>query len=231
MWKRRINSVTAAVLFAVAATGCDSAAVDQEYAGGNTGNVESVLKTLPIDIPSPIETEGLVFMREEEKLAHDVYVVLYDAWGAKVFNNIAASEQKHTDAIKLLLDRYGIEDPVTDSSVGVFKNEVLAGLYATLVETGKKSVVDALMVGAAIEEIDIRDIMTELTDNVDNADITFVYESLLAGSGNHLRAFVSNLAMQGVDYAPQYLDDALYESIIESTNTSGNGGGNGRHGG
>ena len=231
MWKRRINSVTAAVLFAVAATGCDSAAVDQEYASGNTGNVESVLKTLPIDIPSPIETEGLVFMREEEKLAHDVYVVLYDAWGAKVFNNIAASEQKHTDAIKLLLDRYGIEDPVTDSSVGVFKNEVLAGLYATLVETGKKSVVDALMVGAAIEEIDIRDIMTELTDNVDNADITFVYENLLAGSGNHLRAFVSNLAMQGVDYEPQYLDDALYESIIESTNTSGNGGGNGRHGG
>ena len=35
---------------------------------------------------------GLVFMREEEKLARDVYLTMSDRWGAPVFENIAASE-------------------------------------------------------------------------------------------------------------------------------------------
>ncbi len=57
------------------------------------------------------EVEGLLYMREEEKLAHDVYVTLYGIWGTPVFQNIANSEQTHTEAVKNLLDIYGLEDP------------------------------------------------------------------------------------------------------------------------
>ena len=57
------------------------------------------------------EEAGLLFMREEEKLARDVYLELFDEWGLRVFENIAESEQKHMDAVLYLLGKYGLEDP------------------------------------------------------------------------------------------------------------------------
>ena len=51
----------------------------------------------------------LQFMREEEKLAHDVYVVFSEMYAgeasrSKIFAQIAESEQRHTDAVKGLLE-------------------------------------------------------------------------------------------------------------------------------
>jgi hypothetical protein len=65
-----------------------------------------------------------------------------------------------------------------------------------------------------IEEIDILDIQKELDENVNNEDIAFVYENLMRGSRNHLRAFVKNLQRQGVSYTPQYLDESVINEII-----------------
>ena len=94
---------------------------------------------------------------------------------------------------------------------------------------GSKSVADALKVGAAIEEIDIRDLQKRLAET-DNADIERVYNSLLAGSENHLRAFVSNLKTQtGETYAPQYLSQTAYNAIVTASGSQG--GGNGGRGG
>jgi hypothetical protein len=63
----------------------------------------------------------------------------------------------------------------------------------------------------------------------DNADIERVYQNLLAGSKNHLRAFVTNLkAPTGETYAPQYLGQAAYDAIVNAS--VGQGGGNGRWG-
>jgi len=45
-----------------------------------------------------------------------------------VFQNIAASEQKHTDSVKGLLDLYKISDPVKDDAIGVFTNPDLQAL-------------------------------------------------------------------------------------------------------
>lgn len=160
------------------------------------------------------ETDGLLFMREEEKLARDVYLVLYEKWNRIVFANIASSEQKHTDAIKVLLDQYEITDPVDVDSIGIFKNEILQALFVSLIEQGNISLVEALKVGALIEEIDILDIQNELDAYVQNEDIRIVYENLIKGSKNHLRAFVRNLSRQGIDYVPQKLDNVLYQSII-----------------
>lgn len=175
-----------------------------------------ILNTLPLEDLSTAESDGLVFMREEEKLAHDVYTFLFAQWGLKVFDNISGSEQTHTDAILILLDRYSIADPVGNNAEGVFVDSYLQGLYDTLVAQGSASLIDALLVGAAIEEIDIIDIQNLVDALEGNEDLALVYESLMKGSRNHLRAFVSNLEGQGEIYQPQYLSQDDYDAIINA---------------
>jgi hypothetical protein len=173
------------------------------------------------------EIASLIYMREEEKLAKDVYLGLFELWGIPIFQNIANSEQTHTDAVKGLLDTFGIPDPADTSSVGVFTNQDLQNLYDELMATGSQSLEDALRVGAAIEEIDILDLKASL-EFTQNQEIQRVYENLLRGSENHLRAFTSNLERQtGEKYQPQYLSQVDYDTIIESSSTrGGRGGGN-----
>ena len=108
------------------------------------------------------EFDSLVYMREEEKLARDVYLALYDIWGLPLFQNIANSEQTHTDSVENLLISFNIPDPADDSPMGVFVNEDLQSLYDELTILGGQSLADALKVGAAIEEIDILDLEAAL---------------------------------------------------------------------
>ena len=133
------------------------------------------------------QKDALVFMYQEEKLARDVYLTLNDKWGARVFENISSSEQKHMDAVKSLLNKYNIEVPVLDDTIGVFENEELQALYDELVEKGLTSLNDAYEVGVTIEETDIAD----LEERIENAtsDIQRVFSNLLRGSNNHLSAF------------------------------------------
>jgi hypothetical protein len=164
------------------------------------------------------ETAHLVFMREEEKLARDTYITLNQTWGLRVFSNIASSEQTHMDTMLAKLDLYGIADPVLSDAVGSFSNEMLAGLYVDLVESGQVSLLDALFVGAFIEEVDMRDIQ-EAIDETTHADIIAAYENLLAGSKNHLRAFVSQIELLGVEYVAQVLDQSEVDAILGKSTT------------
>jgi len=184
---------------------------------------------VPVDgTLSADEADALIYMREEEKLARDVYLVLYDQWGLSVFTNIANSEQAHMDAVKMLLDTYGLTDPADSNAVGVFTNPDLQALYDQLVAQGSQSISDALKVGAAIEEIDILDLEERLAQT-DNEDIQLVFENLISGSRNHLRAFTSTLQAQtGEVYQPQYLTQDVYDAIVSTGfGTGGNGRGNG----
>ncbi len=168
------------------------------------------------------EAEGLLYMREEEKLAHDVYLTLYEQWGLQLFQNIATSEAVHTETIRALLERYGLEDPAAENALGVFANADLQALYDQLVAQGSSSLEEALRVGAAIEEIDILDLQARL-ETTTTAELRQVYATLMAGSGNHLRAFANTLETQsGVVYQPQYLDAETYQAIVEGR-TSGLG--------
>jgi hypothetical protein len=179
-------------------------------------NLTKTINDLPFEEVNPGEMDGLIFMREEEKLARDVYLRLFENWGKRVFKNISESEQTHTDAIKYLLEKYEIPDPVGNDSSGVFKNVILQDLYNTLIEQGSISLIEALKVGALIEEIDILDIQKELDVHVDNEDITMVYNNLLKGSRNHLRAFVKNLSRQGIEYLPVKLTEQQYLQILSN---------------
>ena len=187
------------------------------YGNGN-GDGTGVI-TIPASDLNADETASLLYMREEEKLARDVYNTLFTVWGQPTFQNIAASEQAHMDEIKLLLDRYGLTDPALGP--GQFSDANLQALYDQLVAQGSASLADALKVGAAIEEIDILDLQARLA-LTDNADIQMVFNNLMNGSYSHLNSFTSVLTQQtGEIYIPKYLTAEAYQAII--TGTSGNG--------
>ena len=186
-----------------------------QVATGNAGLTEQI-DVLPVEPLSLQEEESLLFMREEEKLARDVYLYLYDIWGEQIFLNISESEQQHTDAVLGLIEKYNLPDPAAGKAEGEFENLELQGLYDLLTAQGTASLIDALIVGATIEDLDINDLNTQLLF-IDNEDITLVYESLLKGSRNHLRAFTSRLTDLGFDYAPVYISQEDYDAIVNSS--------------
>lgn len=167
------------------------------------------------------EIAGLVKMREEEKLARDVYTALGQIWGMNIFSNIASSEQTHTDAVKTLLNRYAIPDPVVNNNIGVFHSSEMQELYNTLTEQGRQSLGEALKVGAIIEDLDINDLET-LMKATNKNDILVVYSNLQKGSRNHLRAFTKNLDKQGITYTPTYISQEEYNSIVSANQEKGN---------
>jgi hypothetical protein len=176
--------------------------------------------SLPKEDLSQAEKDGLLLMREEEKLAHDVYTKLYEKWGEKIFSNISDSEQTHTDMVKELLDKYDLTDPSIGKALGEFENTDMLNLYIELVAQGSKSVIDALNVGALIEDLDIQD-LEELIKESDNEDILTVYQNLQKGSRNHLRSFTNVLNRNGETYTPQYISQDMYEEIIGTPSENG----------
>ncbi len=186
------------------------------YSSVNLDNMRAAINALPKGQLTPIEEEGILYMREEEKLARDVYLYLFNLWNAQVFDNIEGSEQTHTDTVLMLVERYGLVDPVSSNGPGVFQNPILQNLYNNLVSQGSSGLIEALKVGALIEEVDIVDIERYIAQVEGNDDIVLVYENLMKGSRNHLRAFVRNLERKAVTYQPQYLDANTYQSIINS---------------
>lgn len=173
--------------------------------------MQSADKTSELD---DTEIHHLLFIREEEKMARDVYRVLYEKWGNPIFANIVESEQAHMDAMAKLLAFYGIDDPVLSDETGEFTDEDIAGLYSDLVEWGSQSEIDALLVGAYIEEYDILDIW-KAYDETDEERIQKVYQNLYEGSYNHLDAFVYVYELvTGESYVRQLLTEEDYEYVM-----------------
>lgn len=193
--------------------GCFEAAAepaDRMDGQGLTGAVEAAELTSE-------EAAHLIFMREEEKLARDVYITLYDQWGMRVFFNIAGAEQRHMDAMGELLAQFDLPDPVGDDQPGQFANAQLQQLHDDLVAAGSSSMEDAFRVGALIEETDIVDIQAAMAETT-NPDVLAAYQALICGSRNHLRAFNRQLEREGVGYEPQVLDVYEFSSIIDADN-------------
>lgn len=148
----------------------------------------TLIDHIPLSELTQTQIDDLIFMIEEEKMARDVYLYLYQTWQLKVFANIAKSEQKHMDAVQALLERYSLTIPSTLTQEGVYENADLQALYDQLVAKGDLSLTDALEVGVLIEETDIADLEAIIEAGVPE-DLEIVYQNLLNGSLNHLNAF------------------------------------------
>jgi len=174
---------------------------------------------LPLTPLTDDEKQSLAFMREEEKLARDLYQAFYDKWETPIFANIAMSEQQHMDAILCLMEHYELEDSAT-ATLGTFNNNGLQTLYNNLITRGSASQVEALSSGAYVEELDIQDLQATLAAT-EHAAVTTVYGNLLDASEQHLRSFVDNIENLGFVYTPQVLDAELYNEILNGDNEHG----------
>jgi len=181
--------------------------------GAKGGCSNFSISNIPASPLSENEKQALIFMREEEKLARDVYMAMSESWDIPIFSNISRSETSHMEAIFALLEKYQIPDPVTNDKPGVFTNPAFTSLYQTLVNQGKNNLVDALRAGALFEEIDIAD-LRERKNESDNEDIKLVYENLLQASYRHLRAFSRNLEFREATYTPQRLSQKEIDEIL-----------------
>ena len=182
---------------------------------GKTGKGKPPVVTVVLSTPQERE---LLFMREEEKLARDVYRVMYEEWDAPIFSNISEAEQTHMDALGRLVEKYGLEDPVENDDTGAITDPVLDLLYDELVANGEESLEAALWVGVFIEEVDIKDIEEAMAIKGTPADVIRTYENLLRGSHNHLRAFVSQWEnLTGEVYKPTFLTEEEAEAILDGS--------------
>lgn len=166
------------------------------------------------------EETDLIFLREEEKLARDVYLYAYDKYGQQIHNNVANSEQKHMDQVLVLLEQYGLEDPASQDR-GVFSNTELQGLYTDLTAIADTSVIGAYLVGATIEDLDIKDIV-HFEVNTTKQDLLDMYTALVCGSRNHMRGYNNQLIANNVTYVPQFITQAEFDDIINGEHESCN---------
>ncbi len=176
----------------------------------DNNETEEVLPTL-----SQEEKDMIVHMREEEKLARDVYDYLYNQTGIITFANIVNSEQMHMDKVLELLQEYNIQDPALPTP-GEFSSQEMQELYDQLIVAGSVSDVEAIKVGLLVEDLDIYD-LEELSAKTENVDILSVFGFLECGSRNHLRAFYNDLLLLEGTYTPQFISQTEYDEIINNS--------------
>jgi len=225
-WKQKLIGISSMALIAgmlMAPLNSDARGRGRSM-GGNGGSQQASLPSVIANMPmldlSVEEENGLLKMREEEKLARDVYQRLYKKWNHLTFAQIARSEQQHMDILEVILGKYNLQDPAAGKEPGVFTDPELQKLYNKLVAKGEQTPIDALLVGATIEDLDISD-LNALIEQTDNHDIKTVYQNLVKGSRNHLRAFSDRLAMNKVSYDAQFLAAVDIENIINSPQERG----------
>jgi len=210
-----VNSLTESSLlrrrsFLASLAAIGLAACTPEDTVSSHGNGEG-LSQYPVESLNEAEEAGILQLREEEKLARDVYTLLEEKWGLSAFSQIKPSEQKHMDAVAKLINRYDLLDPAQES-IGIFENQKISSLFETLMTKGEQSEVDALQVGMTVEDVDIYDIDEILSKN-DNQDIQVVFTNLRNGSIKHLQRFYTDLKTLGGTYEPQYISQELFDQL------------------
>jgi hypothetical protein len=183
----------------------------------NTDNDETFNKSELTEINlTQEEISDLIFLREEEKLARDVYLNFYEKYNLQIFKNISNSESQHMSTVLKLLNKYDIEDPASPN-IGVFHNTDLQKIYNDLIAQSNISLVEALKVGNKIEDLDISD-LTLNESRTYNVDILSVYGTLKCGSRNHLRNFNALLLQNNDFYEPLFLTQDEFDAIVSTTN-------------
>lgn len=197
--------------------GCGRRGWTGQGAGNQGGAQQQILDMGPL---TDIEVAHVLYMRQEEKLARDVYITFDEVWLGEVFATIAVSEQRHMDAMGRIIAIQELIDPITDDTVGAFakvegQDTDFGVLFAELTADGAESYVAALQTGAYLEELDILDLQLCLLD-IEDEYLAQVFGNLLGGSSNHLRAFVTALQAAGETYTPHLMDQDQYEAIVGS---------------
>ncbi|NJK96990.1 MAG: DUF2202 domain-containing protein [Bacteroidales bacterium] len=197
------------------------AAVLDVSADGTSTVISQNMQAAFLETPDLTDAEiaSLKKMKEEEKLARDVYSALNQKWNSPVFSRISSAENNHLGAIINLMKYYGESDTLVGET-GIFNDVEVQTLYNDLLSQGSISLEEAYKTGALIEEMDIKDLRDAISIT-SNVNILMVYENLERGSRNHLRSFNNQLTALGVVYTPLYLSQSDYNQIVTSSMEKG----------
>jgi len=184
------------------------------------------------------EQTHLVFTCEEEKLARDVYRVLGRRFPElDVFTDMEANKEHNRCAVLDLMRKYRVSVPRVNDNIGVFSwgiyGRYFTEKYLVFTNQGSSSPLNALYVGAFMEELNILDInecpkvIVDINNGINeaaacgrnythNPDVLRVYDSLLDESGKHLRLLVQDIERQigGGKYQAQVLQQAEVDAIL-----------------
>jgi hypothetical protein len=207
--------IFAAILFLGSCKKGDLLENDQANLSNSLAAIKTAVDNLPKESLEEDEKQRILFIREEEKLAYDVYKTMFDKYGVNIFQNIPNSELSHMEAMLLLINKYNLIDPMDKNPIGTFADPNLQTLYNELVNQGKTSLLAAYQVGAKIEELDIHDLNASLIVS-NNQDIKLVYDFLNKGSRNHLRSFYKNIKNAGGNYSPVHISQAEFDAIVNT---------------
>ncbi len=170
---------------------------------------------------SDAQKNNLAELYNEEKLAHDIYQQFYLQHNYTPFSHITAAEEYHMSRVAEVMVSYKLTVP--QLAPGVFDIVKFQTAYDEWLPKGLADGQEACMIAAYIEEMDILDLLHAINNIAEADDIEAMYQELMSGSENHLRAYNRFLDMQfGVDYQPQLMDQAMFDAIIAA---SGNHGG------
>lgn len=162
----------------------------QGKGGGQGGGM--ALATEPAgELSDELEAQ-LIYLAEEEKVAHDLYVLADEKYGSDTdtYGNISQSETRHFSAMNRLLDLYGLDSTTDMGTPGEdFADDKLEMAYNASADKVEDSAEAAAAVGVEAEETDIADLKAALAmDNVPS-DVERVLSNLVRASENHLSAF------------------------------------------
>ena len=189
------------------------------FGGSNGTGVD--ISTLPSSTLTQELKDALAYMGNEERLAYDIYMNLYNyhsANGDRVsqLQNIASrSEQSHVGIVQSLVQKYdltaadldNVQNGIADNTVsfsdmpsGQYDIPAIQSLYDALYAKGTDSVQDALEVGCMVEVTDINDLdhYLSLAAASNAEDVQAAFEVLRDGSYKHYWAFDKGLKNRGV---------------------------------
>jgi len=207
---KKLMTVLMMAAFALPLASCEDDAQSQE-------NMAFQTKALEL---AQDEGQMLLKMVEEEKMAGDLYQALGGLWRARVFANIEQAERRHQEQVRALLAAAGLEDPTADAAAGVFQDAEIQALYDELWAKGQLSYLDALVVGATVEDADLYDLGVFMAE-LEPGTISETFACLALGSRNHMRAFSRNLERMDMTYVPQFISSETYEAILAQPHETG----------
>ena len=187
---------------------------------GGAFNLDNYPKTE--NLPQNVK-DTLAYMGNEERLAYDVYMNLYNYYQKnynikirQLYNISQRSESRHIKTVQALVKRYNLnasdftnidKDVIKSNNMsptnmpsGVYGIPKIQELYDTLYAMGQESKEDALKVGCMVEVTDINDLNEYIKEaqEANAKDIVEAYKFLRNGSYNHYWAFDRGLKSMGV---------------------------------
>jgi hypothetical protein len=167
---------------------------------------------------------ALAYMWNEEKLAKDIYLALYDTWEGDtltLYNIATQSETRHIETVEGLVEAYDINitnlDDYNDSyseaelralDAGEYAIAELQELYNTLYAEGNASEQEALQVGCKVEVKDIADLNESIAIAEGVDDLVGAFELLRLQSYQHYKEISDTLRSIGVTEGCCVLGDA-----------------------